>query len=397
LGEWGANDANADRYFVYLCDRERTGGIFRIWWVCGISLLWRRGKGAAEIDFDTEGVGEGGFGPEAFIGGLSVLGVGDLDVVGLVLGHELVAGDAVGDSVHDGPFFGGGFKAAAGFFFGEFEGGAASDVHVELFVLDVDAGPDDFAGLGNSVDGGAAVGKVDVGLAVAVGPFPAACEVGGRGGSADKEDPDELVVVFFSPADVVEGVFGRLTECVVDAVSEEGVKAGAFVDFVEVGERLALVEDAGAIAGGDGWAVRVVEHAFGEVAGGEEVVEALLVLDADGVAAEVIGEAHGGDIHFALKVDLSVGELGLGIASGVKGHAFALEPVADGLRFGVGDLVGFVEEGGLAEAFFENTAGVEGVIGNDGVEHAHATFVEDAHDGFVSFEGLSEFLTDIAG
>ena len=39
------------------------------------------------------------------------------------------------------------------------------------------------------------------------------------------------------------------------------------------------MEDAGAIAGGDGWAVRVVEHAFGEVAGGEEIVEALLVLD----------------------------------------------------------------------------------------------------------------------
>ena len=111
---------------------------------------------------------------------------------------------AVGDSVHDGPFFGGGLQGGERVSSsGKFEGGAASDVHVELFVLDVDAGPDDFAGAWKSVDGGAAVGKVDVGLAVAVGPFPAACEVGGRGGSADKEDPDELVVVFFSPADVV--------------------------------------------------------------------------------------------------------------------------------------------------------------------------------------------------
>ena len=40
-------------------------------------------RGAAEVDFDAESVGEGGFGPEAFIGGLSVWGVGDLDVVGL--------------------------------------------------------------------------------------------------------------------------------------------------------------------------------------------------------------------------------------------------------------------------------------------------------------------------
>jgi hypothetical protein len=37
------------------------------------------------------------------IGGVGVRGVGDVDVVGFVPGHELVAGDAAQDGVHDGP------------------------------------------------------------------------------------------------------------------------------------------------------------------------------------------------------------------------------------------------------------------------------------------------------
>ena len=46
--------------------------------------------------------------------------------------------------------------------------------------------------------------------------------------------------------------------------------------------------------------VHVVQHAFDEIAGGREILEALLVLNADGGAAEFIREAHGGDVHFAL-------------------------------------------------------------------------------------------------
>lgn len=97
-------------------------------------------------------MGAGGFGLEALVGALGVGGVGDLDVVGLVFGHELVAGDAVGHGVHDGPFLGGGFEAAAGFCFRKFEGGATTNVDVEFFILDINSGPDDFAGFGNSVN-----------------------------------------------------------------------------------------------------------------------------------------------------------------------------------------------------------------------------------------------------
>ena len=51
-------------------------------------------------------------------------------------------------------------------------------------------------------------------------------------------------------------------------------------------------------------AVGVVEHALDEVAGGQQVLQALLVLDADGVAAELVGDARGGDVHLALVEDL---------------------------------------------------------------------------------------------
>lgn len=71
-----------------------------------------------------------------------------------------------------------------------------------------------------------------------------------------------------APADVVEGVFGRVAEFAPEFVGDNAVEAGAFVDFVEVGEGLALEEF---LAGGfveDGRAVDVVEEAFDEIGGG---------------------------------------------------------------------------------------------------------------------------------
>jgi Ca2+-binding RTX toxin-like protein len=73
-----------------------------------------------------------------------------------------------------------------------------------------------------------------------------------------------------------------LAEGGVDAVREEPIEAGAFVDLVEVRERLAGADDfAGRVL--DWRAVGVVEDALDEIARGEEVLEALLVLDADGL------------------------------------------------------------------------------------------------------------------
>ena len=74
---------------------------------------------------------------------------------------------------------------------------------------------------------------------------------------------------------------------------------------------------------------------FGQVAGRGEVLQALLVLDADGGAAEFVGEADGGDIHLALLQGLGFGQLGFLVLAPAEGHALLEQPVEDGARFGV--------------------------------------------------------------
>ncbi len=75
-------------------------------------------------------------------------------------------------------------------------------------------------------------------------------------------------------------------------------------------------------------------------------------------------------------------------------HAFGEIPIVDFVGVGVGDGLHFGVEGGLAEAFFVDAGGVEEFVGDDGVEHSHAAFVEDAEDGFVFFEVAGEFLAE---
>ena len=61
-------------------------------------------------------------------------------------------------------------------------------------------------------------------------------------------------------------------------------------------------------------------------------------------------------------------------------------PAAHRARFVVGDLRRFVIQGRLAEPLLEHAGRVQQVVGNDGVEHAHATFVEHAHDGLFALQ-----------
>ena len=44
------------------------------------------------------------------------------------------------------------------------------------------------------------------------------------------------------------------------------------------------------------------------------------------------------------------------------------------------------EEGGLAQPFLVNAGGMQQFVGNDGIEHAHAPFVENAHDRLFALE-----------
>ncbi len=244
----------------------------------------------------------GGFCGEAFEGGVFGGGVDDLDVVAFVFGHHLVAGDAGEDGVHDGPLAGGEIPAVLGFGLGELDGLADAGVEFKAAGFDEDAAPDDPSGLADAFHGASAEAEVHGRLAFGGDAGPAVDEVGGRDGAGDFEDPDVVVdgafaVGVFSfagvvaaPAEVVEGVVGRVAELFPELVGDEAVESGAFIDFVEMGEGLAFVEFA-AVFGEGGRAIGAVEGAFDEVGCGGEVFEALLVLDADGGAAEFVGDA----------------------------------------------------------------------------------------------------------
>ena len=94
---------------------------------------------ATEIDSDSKCAGHRGFRQQTLIGALCVAGIDALDVIGFVLGHHLIAADAVGDGVHDGPLPGGRLPAAFGFFARQRDDFGAAQVHVQRAFCNIDA------------------------------------------------------------------------------------------------------------------------------------------------------------------------------------------------------------------------------------------------------------------
>src|ERR1700730_13202182 len=101
----------------------------------------------------------------------------------------------------------------------------------------------------------------------------------------------------------------RLAERFVNAIGDQRIEPRALVNFVEVGNRLAREELARTVAASHRGAFGVVKRSLDEVAGGHQVLESLLVLNSDSVAAEVIGQSHGGQVHLALLTNLVVSEI----------------------------------------------------------------------------------------
>ena len=115
-------------------------------------------------------------------------------------------------------------------------------------------------------------------------------------------------------------------------------------------------------------------------------------MNADGVAAEVIGEAHGGDIHAALEPNLRVGQIAFVLQAGVEFHPALFQPRAHAVGLGLAHLGRLVIERGLAEALLEDAARVQRAVGNNGVEHAHAAFIKHAQDRFLATKLRGEFF-----
>jgi hypothetical protein len=127
------------------------------------------------------------------------------------------------------------------------------------------------------------------------------------------------------------------------------------------------------------------------------ILQALLVLDADGIAAEIVGDAQRRHVHLALLVDLLVGEIGFRIRAGGKFHALVVEPAAHAAGFFIAHLPHFGEQRRLAEALLEDAGRMQQFIRDDGVVHAHAAFVEDAHDRFALPQFVCQATPELLG
>ena len=66
--------------------------------------------------------------------------------------------------------------------------------------------------------------------------------------------------------------------------------------------------------------------------------------------------------------------------------ALGNQPLINGLRFRLANRPHLGEQRGLAETLFENARAVQQLVRDDRVEHAHAAFVEHAHDGLLLAE-----------
>ena len=96
-----------------------------------------------------------------------------------------------------------------------------------------------------------------------------------------------------------------------------------------------------------------------------------------------------------MQENLRPGEFGRFIAAQFHLQAFALQPGNDFRSFVIADLLHGGVERRLAEAFLEAAGGVQKLVGNDGIEHAHAAFIEHAKNGFVPAKSAGELTTGL--
>jgi hypothetical protein len=104
-------------------------------------------------------------------------------------------------------------------------------------------------------------------------------------------------------------------------------------------------------------------------------------LDANQVALKVESHASCGNVHFALAEDLLFGEISVGILSNDELDAFLLIPSSHGLGFCVRHLSHRSQQCRLAQSFFVDANGIQQLIIEEGIVHAHAAFVEDLEWG----------------
>ena len=141
-----------------------------------------------------------------------------------------------------------------------------------------------------------------------------------------------------------------------DPVSHKPIQSGTFIYFIKVRQRLAAIESVFTIAAFYRWSSLVVECAFDEIAGGHQIFETLLVLNADRVASKIISDSNGSNVHFTLQANLFIGEMFCMLFSDIKLHSFIFHPISYSIGLSIGDLGWFVVQRWLTESFFKNAS-----------------------------------------
>ena len=84
-----------------------------------------------------------------------------------------------------------------------------------------------------------------------------------------------------------------------------------------------------------------------------------------------------------------------GTGPNLNRHALLEQPVVNCARFGIGCFAHLGIKCRLAQPFLEHAHGRQQFVGNDGVVHAHAAFIEHAQDRFVAPQLVGQFLAQL--
>src|SRR5882724_8024477 len=253
---------------------------------------------SAQMDLETEFGQHRGLDSTGAVGLLCIWGIDNRGGDGLMPRQHLVAGDASENRVHDWPLWSRFATAPFGFLLRQLHHLRDTQITMQPSVHDENAAPDDVAGFGNSFHRSSNKPKVHRRLPLTGSAAIAADKMCGWSSARDQEDPnviiDAIAAEMLAPTKIVQGVLRGEAQLAPEPIRYESIQTGTFIDFVEMRKSLARKQDPGGLRSLDRRAVHVIEQALDKVAGGREVLKPLLILNANGRAAELVREADCG-------------------------------------------------------------------------------------------------------
>ena len=110
-----------------------------------------------------------------------------------------------------------------------------------------------------------------------------------------------------------------------------------------------------ACPGGFHWRpIHVIQQSLHQVARRREVLQPLLILNADRRATEFIRQTRRGDVHLALLQRLRFGQFRFFVFAPTEGHALLDQPIEHRSGFLVADLLHRRKQRGLAEPLLKD-------------------------------------------